>query len=115
VVSALERRCQGTRLLEAGGEELQPIRRLHALREREEKPDARNRGPDDFERSVSCELIRVRFAFASAKAHERVQDDSGDDGENHRKDDARNKAQIEDGAGLGGIGIQHPEEGSEIR
>jgi hypothetical protein len=39
--------------------------------------------------------MRVRFAFAPAKAHECKNDDSGDDDENDPKDDGRHDAQIE--------------------
>ena len=66
-------------------------RREHKKRHNDQ---TRNRGPDDFDRPVARELMRVRFAFAPAEAHQGKNDDSGDDDENDRKDDGRHDAQI---------------------
>jgi hypothetical protein len=67
-----------------------------ACRERKKRHDdhARNRRPDDLDLPVARKLMRVRFAFAPAEAHEGKNDDSGDDDENERKDDGRHDAQI---------------------
>ena len=69
---------------------------------------ARNRRPHDLDRVVARELMRIRFAFAPAKAHQRVYDDSADDDENDRKDEPRHDGQIDDRTRLGRVRIQHP-------
>ena len=86
------------------------VRHAHRPRRQDEEEDddeQRNRRPDDFDRPVAGDLLRVRLAFPGAEVRDAIEDGPPDEGENQAENDQRHETQVVHRLRLRRLRVEH--------